>query len=87
MNVRLTNTLINGLNMNKLKAARTARRLTQVDLAFHSRVAPADISKFENGMARPYPAQAQRIAEVLGLAVTELLEGADEPASTNRATR
>jgi len=60
--------------MTKLKAARTARKLTQVDLAFHSRVAPADISKFENGMARPYPTQAERIAKVLGLSPSELLE-------------
>jgi transcriptional regulator with XRE-family HTH domain len=60
--------------MTKLKAARIERRMTQVDLAFHSRVAPTDISKFENGMARPYPTQAARLASVLGLEPSELLE-------------
>ena len=61
----------------KLKAARTAQKLTQVDLAFHSRVSPTDISKFENGMARPYPIQAERIAKVLNLQPGELLDRAD----------
>lgn len=64
----------------KLKAARTAQKLTQTDLAFHSRVAPTDISKFENGMARPYPTQAERIAKVLGLDPNELLDPAEAQA-------
>jgi transcriptional regulator with XRE-family HTH domain len=67
------------MNTTKLKAARTALKLTQVDLAFHSRVSPTDISKFENGMARPYPTQAARIAKVLNLSPSELLDPADEP--------
>ncbi|OFV90059.1 MAG: hypothetical protein A3H95_16875 [Acidobacteria bacterium RIFCSPLOWO2_02_FULL_64_15] len=65
-------------DMTKLKAARIEQRMTQVDLAFHSRVAPTDISKAENGMARLYPRQAERLARVLGLAPTELLDPAEQ---------
>jgi transcriptional regulator with XRE-family HTH domain len=66
--------------MNKLKEARLSLKLTQVDLAFHSRVAPGDISKFENDMARPYPGQAARLAECLGLAPDDLLQPATKTA-------
>ena len=45
--------------MTKLKAARLKQRMTQVHLAFHSGVAPGDISKFENGMARPASGTAE----------------------------
>ena len=62
----------------KLKAARTARGMSQTTLAAEAgRLSTTDISKFENLMARPYPAQAERLARVLGLAPGELLEPAD----------
>ena len=40
----------------------------------------SDISRFERGYGRPYPAQATRLAGVLGLDANELLDAAvDEP--------
>jgi transcriptional regulator with XRE-family HTH domain len=65
--------------MTKLKAARLGKKMTQVHLSFRSGVAPTDISKAENGMTRLYPTQAKRIARVLGLSASELLESVDEP--------
>ena len=58
--------------MNTLKEARLKRGFTQVQLAYHSGVAPGDISKFENGLATPYPSQAVRLAKVLGLDPADL---------------
>lgn len=69
--------------MTKLKAARLAKKMTQVHLAYHSGVAPTDISKFENGMARPYPSQAARLATILDLDPQDLLEpSAEWPAAS-----
>ena len=64
--------------MLRLKAERLRRGWTQTDLAYHARVQPAEISRIERGNARPYPAQAERLARVLGLAITELIE-VEEP--------
>jgi len=60
--------------MLKLKAERIRKGWTQLDLACHARVQPAEISRFERGQAKPYQGQATRLAEVLGLAKDELLE-------------
>ena len=62
----------------KLKAARTARGMNQTELAAASRLSATDISKFENLMARPYPAQAARLGKVLNLSPSELLEPVDD---------
>jgi transcriptional regulator with XRE-family HTH domain len=43
------------------------------------RLSASDISRFENGFAKPYPEQAVRLAGVLGLEPGELLEPANEP--------
>ena len=60
--------------MIRLKAERLRRGWTQIDLAFRSRVQPAEISRFENGNAKPYPGQAKRLAAALGLEPRQLLE-------------
>ena len=60
--------------MIRLKAERLRRGWTQIDLAYHARVQPAEISRFETGNARPYPRQAQRLAATLGLDPGELLQ-------------
>lgn len=62
------------MEITKMKARRLELRMTQVDLAFHSRVAPGDISKFENRMARPYPSQAERLGNVLGIPAEQLID-------------
>ena len=48
--------------------------MTQVALAYHSGVAPSEISRFENRRGVPYPGQARRLAKILGLKPDELLE-------------
>ncbi|NOT26097.1 MAG: helix-turn-helix transcriptional regulator [Acidobacteria bacterium] len=60
--------------MIRLKAERLRRGWTQIDLAYHSRVHPAEISRFETRIARPYPGQARRLAAVLCLEPSQLLE-------------
>lgn len=65
--------------MTRMKAQRLQRGWTQTDLAFHSRVQPAEISRIERGQARPYPKQAARLAQALGLTEGELLESVPEP--------
>jgi transcriptional regulator with XRE-family HTH domain len=64
--------------MLKLRASRLRLGLTQTDLAYKSRLSASDVSRFENGMSKPYPAQAQRLAAVLGIAATELLDDSGE---------
>jgi transcriptional regulator with XRE-family HTH domain len=58
----------------RMKAERLRRGWTQIDLAYHSRVHPAEISRFETGIARPYPGQARRLAAALCLEPSQLLE-------------
>jgi transcriptional regulator with XRE-family HTH domain len=53
--------------MLRLKAERLRRGWTQVDLSYHARVSPAEISRIETGRLRPYPSQVERIAHVLGV--------------------
>ena len=60
--------------MIRLKAERLRRGWTQIDLAYHSRVHPAEISRFETGNARPYPGQARRLAAALEIDPEALLQ-------------
>jgi ribosome-binding protein aMBF1 (putative translation factor) len=66
----------------KLRIERLRRGWSQQTLGFHAGVAAADISKIENGWLTPYPAQAERLARVLGLTVEEL----QKPATTEEQT-
>ena len=64
--------------MTKLQAERLRRGMSQTALAAEARrLSPSDISRFERGYGRPYPAQAERLATVLGMKPTELLEPAN----------
>ena len=68
----------------RMKAARLRHRYSQTTLAAKAeRLSPSDISKFENGRAQPYPAQAERIAKVLGLEPAQLLEPAEAQAQAS----
>ena len=60
--------------MVRLKVERLKRGWSQQDLAFHARMASADISRLERGWARPYPNQARRLADILGISEEELLQ-------------
>ena len=53
--------------MTRLQHERRRRGWTQLDLAYHARVQPSEISKIENGRLRPYPAQLTRLARALGV--------------------
>jgi transcriptional regulator with XRE-family HTH domain len=64
--------------MTKLQAARIQRGMSQTMLAAAAgKLSPSDISRFERGYGRPYPGQAVRIAEALGMPAEDLLEPAD----------
>jgi len=41
------------------------------------RLSASDISRYERRYGRPYPAQAERLAHVLGIPASELLEQID----------
>ena len=58
----------------RIKAERIKRNWSQVDLAFHARMTPSDISRIETRRMVPYPAHAERLARVLGIGTAELLE-------------
>ena len=58
-----------------LQAARLAKGWTQEKLGLHPdvRIEQSYISAFERGQALPVPAQAERLAKVLGVAVEKLM--------------
>ena len=65
--------------MTKLEQERRARGLSQTALAAAAgKLSTSDISRFERGYGRPYPAQADRLARVLGIDATKLLERTDD---------
>lgn len=49
-----------------VRRLRMARGLTQREAATRSALSPADYGKMENGVLRPYPRQAARVADALG---------------------
>lgn len=65
--------------MLRIKAERLRRGWTQTELGYHARLASADVSRIESGRLVPYPAQAARLARVLGMNENELLERTSEP--------
>jgi transcriptional regulator with XRE-family HTH domain len=58
----------------KLKAERIRRGWSQQVLGYLAGVGMSDISRFERGQAKPYPTQAAKLAQVLGLQPSELQE-------------
>jgi ribosome-binding protein aMBF1 (putative translation factor) len=60
--------------VRRLKSERLKRGWTQQTLAHHAQMQSSDISRIERGWAKPYPGQAERLAEVLGIAVDVLLD-------------
>lgn len=49
-----------------VRRLRMARGLTQREAAIRSELSPSDYGKMENGVLRPYPRQAARVADALG---------------------
>lgn len=65
--------------MNNLKKIRTARKLSQFELAKLSNIAPSDISRIENDKLYCHPGWRERLSEALGVSVAELFpEGKKE---------
>jgi transcriptional regulator with XRE-family HTH domain len=50
-----------------IKEERLRRGWTQTDLAYHSRVSAAEISRIECGRLKPSEGQITRIAKALGI--------------------
>ncbi len=55
-----------------IREERQRRGWTQIDLAYHSRVNPAEISRIESGRLKPSHGQLQRLARALGVHADEL---------------
>jgi transcriptional regulator with XRE-family HTH domain len=53
--------------MKFLEEVRRARRWSQTVLAFHAQMTQSEVSKFERGLLRPRPLQAERLSRVLGV--------------------
>ena len=62
------------IEMPRMRWRRLALRLSQRDLSRRARVAHSDVCRFETGRGTPYPSQAARLGDVLGLAPEELLQ-------------
>jgi transcriptional regulator with XRE-family HTH domain len=62
--------------MLRLKVERLRRGWTQQDLAYHARMAAADVSRIESRRLKPYPSQLARLARVLGVSAEELMQSA-----------
>lgn len=58
----------------RMRAERIRRGWSQTDLAFFARLTAPDISRFESGQMKPYPAQAARLSKVLGIDPGKLQE-------------
>jgi ribosome-binding protein aMBF1 (putative translation factor) len=67
--------------MTKLEAVRKRREWSQTKLAYMAGMAQSDISAIENGWRKPYPAQAKRLATLLGLQPDELTQDTHDGAA------
>lgn len=67
-----------------IRQARLAAGLTLEDVATRVGVTPGALSHIESGRRLPYPQNAARIAEVLGLPAEEILSALDEAHSDRR---
>lgn len=67
-----------------IRRARARRKLTQDDLAQTVHTTRQTISNYETGRSRPDVETLQRLADALGVELTELLDG-EPPAAARRA--
>ncbi len=63
--------------MTRLKAERLRRGWSQQTLGFYAKISIADISRIERGWMKPYPAHATRLAAVLDVQPTALLDNVE----------
>jgi transcriptional regulator with XRE-family HTH domain len=64
--------------MTKIREERLKRGWNQNDLAYHSRVAQAEISRIETGRLKATPGQIERLARALGVRPENLSEAAGQ---------
>ena len=70
-----------------IRRARVCRHLTQDDLAQTVHTTRQTISNYETGRSRPDVETLQRLADALGVELTELLDGDPSPATRRAALR
>lgn len=70
-----------------IRRARTRRHLTQDDLAQTVHTTRQTISNYETGRSRPDVETLQRLADALGVELTELLDGEPSPDARRAALR
>lgn len=63
---------------NNLRKIRNERGLSQFALAKIADVTPADISKIENGLIKPFPAWRRKLASALELSERDIFPGFKE---------
>jgi ribosome-binding protein aMBF1 (putative translation factor) len=73
--------------VTQLEFARRNAGMSQTRLAAAARLHASDISRFENGWAKPFPGQASRLAKVLKIAdAADLLRPASRPSENGAGT-
>ncbi len=70
-----------------VRAARTAKNLTQDELAERLHTTRQTVSNYETGRSRPDVEMLMQIADALGVEVTELLYGVEVPPDRKRELR
>ena len=58
--------------MTKIRDERIRRGWNQTDLAYHSRVSQAEISRIESGRLKPSAGQIERLARALGVSPDQI---------------
>jgi len=64
--------------MKRLVKERKKRRMTQTDLAFELKIHPTQLSKIENGRARPYKPNQEKLESFFGMDINTLLEEVEQ---------
>lgn len=64
--------------MKRLVKERKKRKMTQTDLAFELKIHPTQLSKIENGRARPYKPNQKKLESFFGMDINTLLEEVEQ---------
>lgn len=72
-----------GMNIgDKIKKLRSAKNLSQKEVAVSLNMDPAQYSRIENGKSDPYFSTIEKIAKALGVEVSDLVTGEDLDVNT-----
>ena len=64
--------------MKRLVKERKKRKMTQTDLAFELKIHPTQLSKIENGRARPYKPNQKKLESFFDMDIDTLLEEVEQ---------